>query len=72
MLTKLITLLTYQNIDQLDFWVILKGKAYENNRVAKDFQTLKVKIKKCLKEIESNTIIIDFVRSRRYKVIENR
>ena len=39
-----------------DFWSILKGKVYANNWVAKDINSLKVKIRKCLKEIEPTTI----------------
>lgn len=39
-----------------DFWSILKGKVYANNWVAKDIPTLKIRIKKCLKEVEPTTI----------------
>ena len=62
-----------------DFWSILKGKVYANNWVAKDIPTLKVRIKKCLKEVEPTTIqtLMEGVlrridRVRRWGVVENR
>ena len=39
-----------------DFWSISKGNLYANNWIAKDIPTIKVRIMKCLKEIESTTI----------------
>ena len=62
-----------------DFWSQLKDKVYENNWEAKTLQQLEVKIRKCLKEMDTATIqrTMDSVKKRldeirRLDIIENR
>ena len=42
------------------FWSILKAKVYENNWEVKTLHELKVRIKKCLKEVDKVTILKTF------------